>query len=682
MMYRKIAAAIAFSFSSFVLFAQQKDYAIQAVNFTKVKLTDKFWLPRLQTNSTVTIPASFERCDKTGRMKNFEMAAARSGKFCTMFPFDDTDIYKTIEGASYSLSLFPDKKLETYIDTLVAKISAAQEPDGYLYTARTIDPLHPHAWAGKERWEKERELSHELYNAGHLYEAAAAHYYATGKNSLLNVALKNADLVCSVFGPGKRHVAPGHEIVEMGLVKLYRISGKKEYLETAKDFIEERGRYKGYDANSKDEWKNGVYWQDNIPVVDQTEAEGHAVRAGYLYSGVADVAALTGDEKLLHAIDTIWENMVSKKIYVNGGIGAVPGGERYGDNYELPNTTAYNETCAAIANVFWNQRMFLLHGDSKYIDVLEKSLYNALLSGIGLDGKSFFYSNAMQVKNSFTHNSLEITRAGWFDCSCCPTNLVRLLPSVPGYMYAQRGDNVYVNLFANSTTEVAVHSKAVTIEQQNNYPWDGHLKFIVSPKTSDAFSLMIRIPGWAQNNVLPSDLYSFVNSTSSRIEIKVNGIPIDYPIQKGYAVLGRKWKKGDVVEMNLPMDVKLVKANENLKEDIGKVAVERGPLVYCAEWVDNGGKTSNILMPTGAAFTSEFRKDLLNGVETVKTTTPVIEVNKEGDGVATVSKTVTLIPYYAWANRGAGEMMIWFPSKIKDIDLMASDQQERTGNSK
>jgi DUF1680 family protein len=671
-MYRKIfaIASIAFAITSS---AQQKDYSIQAVNFTKVKLTDNFWLPRLKTNHTVTIPASFERCDKTGRVKNFEMAAARSGKFCTIYPFDDTDIYKTIEGASFSLSLFPDKKLETYIDTLITKVAAAQEPDGYLYTARTIDPLHPHSWAGKERWEKERELSHELYNSGHLYEAAAAHYYATGKKSLLNVALKNADLVCSVFGPGKRHVAPGHEIVEMGLVKLYRITGKKEYLETAKDFIEERGHYNGYDAKSKDEWKNGEYWQDNIPVVDQTEAEGHAVRAGYLYSGVADVAALTGDEKMIAAIDKIWENMVGKKFYVNGGVGAVPGGERFGDNYELPNTTAYNETCAAIANVYWNQRMFLLHGDAKYIDVLEKSLYNALLSGIGLDGKSFFYSNAMQVKNSFNHGALERSRAGWFDCSCCPTNLVRLLPSVPGYMYAQKGDDVFVNLFANSTTQISVHNKPVGIEQQNNYPWDGALKFVLSPKSSDVFNLMVRIPGWAQNSVLPSDLYSFVNASNRKVEIKVIGQPVEYTMEKGYASLNRNWKKGDVVEVNLPMETKLIRANENLKDDQGKVAVERGPLVYCAEWKDNNGKTSNIIMPLNANFTSEFKSDELNGVEILKTTAPVIEINNDGTSISTVNKAVTLIPYYTWANRGEGEMMIWFPSTIKDVDLISKD---------
>jgi uncharacterized protein len=673
-MYRKIftATILAFSFSLFT-WAQQKDYAIQAVNFTKVKLTDKFWLPRLKINHTSTIPASFERCDKTGRVKNFEMAAARSGKFCTIFPFDDTDIYKTIEGASYSLSLFPDKKLEVYIDTLIAKVEAAQEPDGYLYTARTIDPLHPHSWSGTERWQKEREGSHELYNAGHLYEAAAAHYYATGKRTLLDVALKNADLVCSVFGPGKRHIAPGHEIVEMGLVKLYRITGKKEYLETAKDFIEERGHEVSYDSKSKDQWKNGSYWQDNVPVVDQTEAEGHAVRAGYLYSGVADVAALTGDEKLVNAIDKIWENMVSTKFYVNGGVGAIPGGESFGGNYELPNTTAYNETCAAIANVYWNQRMFLLHGDAKYIDVLEKSLYNALLSGVGLDGKSFFYSNAMQVKNSFNYNALERSRAGWFDCSCCPTNLVRLLPSVPGYMYAQQGDNVYVNLFANSTTEISVHNKPLSIEQQNNYPWDGNLKFVVSPKTSDAFNLMIRIPGWTQNSVMPSDLYSFVNANNSKVEIKINGQPGEYTMQKGYASINRKWKKGDVIEVNLPMETKLIRANENLKDDIGKLAVERGPLVYCAEWKDNDGKTSNIILPTNTKFTSEFKDDLLNGVEVLKTTAPTIQVGNDGTSISTVNKTITLIPYYSWANRGEGEMMIWFPSTIKDVDLISKD---------
>lgn len=653
------------------IWAQKKDYPIQSVNFTQVKLTDHFWLPRIKTNHTVTIPASFERCESTGRVKNFEMAAVHTGKFCTIFPFDDTDIYKTIEGASYSLSLFPDKKLESYIDSLIVKIGKAQEPDGYLYTARTIDPQHPHPWAGKVRWEKERELSHELYNAGHLYEAAAAHYYATGKKTLLNIALKNADLVCNVFGPDKKHVAPGHEVVEMGLVKLYRITGKEEYLQTAKFFIEERGHYNGYDAKSKDPWKNGAYWQDDVPVVDQTEAEGHAVRAGYLYSAMADVAALTGDEKLLQAVDRIWENVVQKKIYVQGSIGAIPSGERFGANYELPNATAYNETCAAIANVFWNYRMFLLHGDAKYMDVLEKTLYNGLISGLGLDGKSFFYTNAMQIKNSFSHPSMEATRSGWFDCSCCPTNLTRLLPAIPGYVYAQKDNGIYVNLFVNSTANLTINKQQVTIEQQNNYPWEGDLKFVISPKKTTAFDIRFRIPGWAQNEVIPSDLYTFAANTNEKITITVNGQPAAYTMDKGYATINRSWKKGDVVEMHLPMPVRKVLANEKVKDDIGKVALQRGPLVYCAEWVDNNGKTSNIIMPQNTTFTIEAKPDLLNGITVLKGSVPAIVIDEKGQNISTINQTFTAIPYYAWANRGKGEMAVWFPIQVKDIDILS-----------
>lgn len=653
--------------------AQQKDYPIRAVNFSAVKLTDAFWLPRLQTNHTVTIPASFARCESTGRVKNFEMAAAREGKFCTKFPFDDSDIYKTIEGASFSLSLFPDKKLETYVDTLIVKIGKAQEPDGYLFTARTIDPSQPHAWIGKERWEKERELSHELYNVGHLYEAAAAHYYATGKKSLLNIAIKNADLICSVFGADKKHVAPGHEVIEMGLVKLYRITGKPDYLQTAKFFIEERGRYKGYDTKSKDPWKNGAYWQDHKPVVEQKEAIGHAVRAAYLYAGMADVAALTGDDTYTAAIDSIWLNAVSKKWYVQGGIGAVPSGERFGENYELPNATAYNETCAAIAAVYWNHRMFLLHGDAKYIDVMERSLYNNLLSGVGLDGKSFFYSNAMQVKNSLSHPALEHSRAGWFECSCCPTNMTRLLPSIPGYVYAQRGDSVYVNLFVNSNSTLSVHNKPVSIVQQNNYPWDGPLKFEVTPKSADAFTLLLRIPGWAQNQVMPSDLYHFINPPSGKTEIKVNGFPVAYETDKGYAVISRRWKKGDVVEMQLPFDVRKIAANEASKESINKTALQRGPLVYCAEGTDNNGRAANILLPAETSVSAEYVPHLLAGVNVLKANVPVVTIDEKGENIFTQKKTVTFVPYYAWANRGEGEMMIWFPQRVKDIEIVTTE---------
>jgi DUF1680 family protein len=655
--------------------AQNKDYPIQGVPFTQVHLSDNFWLPRININRMVTIPASFERCEKTGRVNNFVMAAARSGKFCTIYPFDDTDIYKTLEGASYSLSLFPDAKLEAYMDSLIGIVAKAQEPDGYLYTARTIDPQHPHSWAGSERWMNERKSSHELYNAGHLYEAAAAHYLATGKKNLLNIALKNADLVCSVFGPAsnQKHTAPGHEVVEMGLVKLYRITGKKEYLNTAKYFIEERGRDISYDSTSKDEWKNGSYWQDNIPVTAQTEAEGHAVRAGYLYSAMADVAALTGDAALLQSVDTIWQNVVAKKMYVQGGVGAVGDGERFGDNYELPNSTAYNETCAAIAQVFWNERMFFLHGDSKYIDVLEKTLYNGFISGVGLDGKSFFYTNAMQIKNSFNHPDMEATRSGWFPCSCCPTNVVRLMPAIPGYVYAIQNDKLYANLFIAGTSSVNINGKDVSIVQQNNYPWQGDLSFTINPSSSLNFSFLIRIPGWAQNEAMPSDLYSFENNLNEKVTITVNGKPLDYSMQKGYAVLTRSWNKGDVVQVHLPMPVRRVNAIDSVKSDIGKVALQRGPIMYCAEWIDNDGKAGNIIMPQHVSFTTDFHKDMLNGITTISATVPVVMIDSVSNEIKTIQKTCTAIPYYAWANRGKGEMMVWFPERIKDIDLVANE---------
>jgi hypothetical protein len=649
--------------------SQKKDYPIQAVSFTEVKFSDKFWLPRLEANHRATIPASFERCENTGRVRNFEMAAAGKGKLATTFPFDDTDIYKTIEGASYSLSLFPDKKLEAYIDTLINKIAAAQEEDGYLYTARTMNPADPQPWAGKERWEKEREMSHELYNAGHLYEAAVAHYYATGKRNLLNIALKNADLVCSVFGPGKKHVAPGHQIIEMGLVKLYRLTGKKEYLETANDFIYERGHHNGYDTKSRDPWRNGAYWQDHIPVTGQDEAIGHSVRACYLYSGVADVAALTQDQKLLSAIDRIWENMVTKKFYVQGGIGAVPGGERFGDNYELPNKTAYNETCAAIANVYWNHRMFLLHGDAKYFDILERSLYNGLLSGVSLDGRSFFYSNAMEVKKSFTHHSLEPQRSGWFECSCCPTNMVRLMPSIPGYVYAKTDTSVYVNLFVNSASSFSLGKTKLNLAQENNYPWDGNLKFLVSPEKKTRFALMLRLPGWARNEVLPSDLYRFFSNETKPIEIRVNGEAVAYRMEKGYALIHRQWNRGDVVEMTLPMEVKEIMAHEKLEEARGKVAIQRGPLVYCAEGIDNNGRASNFLVPENSSFQPQYHPAFLNGVTVLQAELPVVDVSSDGRSVSTTKRTVTAIPYYSWANRGRSEMLIWFTRQIRNIEV-------------
>jgi uncharacterized protein len=649
----------------------RKDYPIQAVPFTKVKLTDNFWAPRLEINRTVTIPASFEQCKSTGRIKNFEMAAAQEGKFCTVYPFDDTDIYKTIEGASYSLAIHPDPKLEAYIDTLITLIKSAQEPDGYLYTARTINPANTHGWAGSERWMYERQHSHELYNAGHLYEAAYAHYIATGKKSLLNIALDNANLIEATFGPDKRHVAPGHQVIEMGLVKLYRATGQEKYLNLAKYFLDERGRVK-YDTVSKDVFKNGMYWQDHKPVTKQTEAVGHAVRAVYMYSGMADVAAITGDKDYLNAIDKIWENAVNKKLYVTGGIGAAGDGERFGHDYELPNATAYCETCASIGNVYWNYRMFLLHGESKYIDVLEKSLYNSLLSGIGMEGKTFFYTNTLQIKDHFRHRDIETKRSTWFPCSCCPTNVTRVLPSVPGYAYAQRGDDVYINLFISGSAELTT-SKGVglTVKQESNYPWDGNITIKVEPSKSIPLKLFVRIPGWATNKALPGDLYHFGSEPASAIQPKLNGKVIESKIEKGYLVVERVWKKGDLLELNLPMDIRRVYANPSLVEDAGKVALQRGPLVYCAEAVDNDGKTSTLILPLNNKLTSELRTNMLNGVVIIKGEAAVPTINSDSTSISTKTKRFIAIPYYAWAHRGDGEMTVWFPEKITAIDLVS-----------
>ena len=396
------------------------------------------------------------------------------------------------------------------------------------------------------------------------------------------------------------------------------------------------------------------------------------VRAGYLYSAMADVAALTGDKQLLAAVDTIWNNMVAKKMYVTGGTGAVPGGERFGANYELPNTTAYNETCASVADVFWNERMFELHGDSKYIDVLEKVLYNGLISGVGLDGKSFFYSNAMQIKNSLGFPQTEPARAGWFECSCCPTNLARLMPALPGYVYAQKGRGLYVNLFVSGQANLTVNKQQVQLTQENNYPWDGGLKFTVDPSAPAAdFDLLVRIPGWARNEAIPSNLYTFEQPSAQRATIKINGKAVSYPLQNGYAVLSRKWRKHDVVEVTLPMEVRRVHANPLVKDDLGKVALQRGPVIYCAEWADNNGKTSNIIVPSTAQFAASYQSGLLHGVETLTATVPVVLVDATGTSVSTTPRTLVAIPYYAWANRGKGEMTVWFPSTLTDLDLLS-----------
>ena len=653
---RRLAACAFFVMVSLNLSAATaapRDYPVQPVPFTAVHLTDVFWAPRLETNRAVTIPYAFGQCKASGRMDNFERAAAvLRGENITNrqppgFPFDDTDPYKVLEGAAYALAVQPDPKLSADLDALIALFAAAQEPDGYLYTTRTIDPQHPHKWAGTNRWVNDPELSHELYNAGHLFEAAAAHYQATGKTNLLNVALKEADLLCQTFGPATNqlHLWPGHEIVEMGLVRLYRVTGNPRYLNLAKYFIDVRGSRPGGDD----------YHQSRIPPVDQTEAIGHAVRAGYLYSGMADVAALTGDQAYVRAIDAIWENAVDKKLYLTGGIGSRARGEAFGDNYELPNLTAYNETCVAVANVFWNERLFLLHGDAKYVDVLERTLYNGLLSGVSLDGTKFFYPNPLESDGSHE-------RSPWFGCACCPGNLTRFLPSVPGYVYAQSDRTIYVNLYAGGTADIKLDDgQIVKITQETTYPWSGAVKMTVTPDKSWSvkFTIKVRIPGWVRNEVVPGGLYRFLEKVNEPAILKVNGREVPIVLDKGYASLERTWEPGDVIELNLPMLVRRVVADDKVQADRGRVALQRGPLVYCAEWPDNqDGKVRSLLLPDEQPLTAAFDPALLNGVEFIDGRAYGISTNENG----TISKHLQdfkAIPYFAWANRGRGEMAVW-----------------------
>ncbi len=628
---RKTLLAICFCLTIFATaFAQTTDYPYQGIPFNQVKLTDAFWTPRVETNRTATIPVSFQKCEETCRVKNFQNAATHTGKFQTIFTFDDTDIYKIIEGASFSMSVHPDAKLDKYVDSLIAIVAKAQEPDGYLYTARTINPEKPFGWAGKERWINESQQSHELYNAGHLYEAATAHYLATGKKNFLSIALKNADLLCSVFGPNKRSVVPGHEIVEMGLVRLYRITSDKKYLDLAKFLIDCRG--KKID-------KGRQYWQDHAPIIQQKEAVGHAVRAAYLYSGVADVAALTGNKDYIAAIDSIWENVVGKKFYLNGGIGARGDGERFGDNYELPNKDAYNETCAAIANVYWNFRMFELHGQSKYIDVLERSLYNNVLSGVSLDGKNFFYPNPLSADGSYK-------REPWFDCSCCPTNMCRFISSVTGYIYAQKGNDLFVNLFIGSSTSMKINSKqTVELSQTSNYPWDGAISLAVNPKQKTKFTLRLRIPGWVNNQPVPTNLYSYLNPTKATYSIKVNGKDVTATVDNGYAVIDREWKKGDKVEYILPMNIQRVKAHEKVAADRGLVALERGPVLFCVEDKDNAFNVNSFILPDNAELKLKFNKDIFTGTYTIQGEGIGLNPTADKLGFNVEKKTFTAIPY-------------------------------------
>jgi len=618
------------------------DYPYQPVPFTKVQFTDGFWQPRIETNLTVTIPYAFEQCEKTHRIDNFKIAGKlMEGRWEGEFGFNDSDVYKIIEGASYGLMVRPDPKMDAYLDELIGYIAAAQEPDGYLYTALTANAREGGkrkitCCYNKERWDN-LPSSHELYNAGHMYEGAVAHYLATGKRSFLEVAIKNADLICQVFGPGRNEGVPGHQEIEIGLVKLYRVTGDEKYLRQAKWFLDQRGRSGHKDA----------YMQSHKPVTEQTEAVGHAVRAAYMYSAMADVAALTGDAAYIRAVNALWNNVAHKKLYVTGGIGARHQGEAFGDDYELPNATAYCETCANIANVYWNHRMFLLHGEARYIDVMERSLYNSVISGVSLDGKRFFYPNPLESEGNYE-------RSEWFGCACCPGNITRFLASVSGYAYAVRGNEAYVNLFGQSQAELSIDGQKVKIVQETKFPWEGRIVLKIQPeKEETAMVLNVRIPDWATDDFRSSELYHFTEPLERSAAVAVNGQPTTLQTVKGYAVISRTWQAGDTVTVELPMPNRRILCDRRVQDNIGKTAFQRGPLVYCLEWPDvEGGKVLNLMIEPDAPLEAAYRAGLLGGVTVLRGMG--MEIVRSGEQISKTPRAFEAIPYYAWAHRGPG----------------------------
>ncbi len=582
---------------------------ITPVKFSDVTINDGFWSPRLQSHKDVTLKVCIDQIEnQTGRIRNFENAAKGEGEHSGIY-FDDSDVYKALEGMAYSLQNNPDPSLEAKCDEWIDKFAAAQQKDGYLNTYYTLTGL-------ENRWSDMG--MHEMYCAGHMTEAAVAYYNVTGKRKLLDVAIKMADHMMTVFGPGKRDWVPGHEEIELALVKLYEVTGEKKYLDFAEWLINERGH--GFGTWVK--WRHEAYYQDDKPVREMTSIAGHAVRAMYLYCGMADVAAYTGDQGYMTALDSLWEDVVFRNMYVTGGIGQSSKNEGFTTDYSLPNMSAYCETCASVGMVLWNWRMNQFTGDSKYVDVLERSLYNGALAGISLAGDRFFYVNPLESLGG--HH-----RQAWYGCACCPSQICRFLPSIGNYIYGVAKDGIYVNLYIGNSAAVKLGSRKVTLTQETDYPWDGAVALTVGCKRPFKSALRLRIPGWCKGYTLA-----------------VNGETVEAPLEKGYAVLQRKWRDGDKIVIDMDMPAEIVAADPRVKEDEGYRAVQRGPLVYCIEEVDNPD-FAELRIEEDATFDAEWEPDLLRGVTTLTT--------------AVGDREMKLIPYYAWDNREAGRMRVWIP---------------------
>jgi DUF1680 family protein len=624
-----------------------KDYPVRPIPFTDVRISDTFWSPRQDTNRRVTIRCNFQKCEETGRIANFDLAAGRAQGSHTGLRYDDSDVFKSIEGAAYSLSQHPDPDLESYLDDLIRRIAAAQEEDGYLFTKRTVEPgaVEP-KWEGAARWSA-LWASHELYNVGHLYEAAVAYAQATGTRALLDVALKNANLIDSMFGPDNVHDVPGHQEIEIGLVKLYHETGDERYVRLAEFFLDERGKHDARAA--KNTPADTSYMQDHQPVIQQTEAVGHAVRATYMYAAMVDIAAILDSPGYANALDRLWNNVVSQKLHLTGGIGARREIEGFGAGYELPNATTYNETCAAIGNILWNHRMFLLTGKAKYIDVLERTLYNGFLSGVSFEGNTFFYPNPLESDGEFAFNGggehTSPTRMPWFHTACCPPNIARLMASLGGYTYALHANRLYVNLFIGGSAAFTLDGQEIQLLQETEYPWQGTIKLTVIVEVPTEFTLCIRMPGWARNQPIPSDLYRYLDPTTASPTIRLGASEALFDYEGGYMCTTRLWFPGDTVVLTLPMPVHRVVSHDKVTANAGLAALERGPLVYCVEGVDHDGTVAGLTLPDDAEFTTEHRPDLLNGVTVIRDD----------------AQNLTGIPYYAWSHRGIGPMKVWLP---------------------
>lgn len=634
-------------------FAQSEMRSVEPVKFSKVTISDSFWKPRIDQVSDVTIPVCIEQTEvKTPRIQNFEITAGlKEGEFKGIF-YDDSDVFKALEAIAYSLNNKPDPQLEQKADQWIDIIAKAQQPDGYLNTYYTLQ-------FPEKRW---TDMSmHEDYNGGHLIEAAVAYYDATGKKKLLDVATKFADHFASLFGPGKQHWVTGHQELELALVKLYKTTNNKKYLDMAYWLLEERGHKlaKGYTWT---DWKDTAYAQDVVPVKQQKQITGHAVRAMYLYTGAADVATHTGDKGYMDAMKTVWEDVVYRNMYITGGIGSSGRNEGFSQDYDLPNERAYAETCASVGMVFWNQRMNSLTGDSKYADVLERSLYNGALDGLSLSGDRFFYGNPLASQGQHQ-------RSEWFGTACCPSNISRLIASLGNYIYAQSDNGIWVNLYIGSETTFDVGNKKIPVEMKTNYPWEGKVQLTLNPGSATKSALHLRIPGWVQGRPVPGDLYRFSDQQPDKFTVLLNGKAVSYKMDQGYAVIDRKWKKGDRVELNFLMEVKKVVAKDSLLQNNNRIALQRGPLVYCVEGVDNNEQAWNMVVPENTSFVANYNKDLLHGVVTLKAEVPVVNASADGLSVATHKKTITAIPYYAWANRGKSPMQVWLPTKINDIKV-------------